>query len=245
MGGQYLKSIQTVMSLRALILILGIGLASSHDIYPEGEELKPDVHEFKRSVDQNTIRIMKKANNNEIRIMKKANDNNEIRIMKKANNQDDGLILDVPTSIADDMSKIRVMRDLEGQHLIRAVRSYLDNTNRVIRVMKKRASGDTAAASDDSDKIRVMRSSDGILQLLPPLKLDKKFKRGQNHRSGGKQHPAFGNTGGEDRRKMIEIKEVEVIPRDENLHRLWRRNFKKDPRELRIMKKSYIGEDYL
>ena len=40
-----------------------------------------------------------------------------------------------------------------------------------------RASGDTAAASDDSDKIRVMRSSDGILQLLPPLKLDKKFKR--------------------------------------------------------------------
>lgn len=34
--GQYLKSIQTVMSLRALILILGIGLASSHDIYPEG-----------------------------------------------------------------------------------------------------------------------------------------------------------------------------------------------------------------
>merc|ERR1712079_696547 len=186
--GQYLKSIQTVMSLRALILILGIGLASSHDIYPEGEELKPDVHEFKRSVDQNTIRIM-----------------------KKANNQDEGLILDVPTSIADDMSKIRVMRDLEGQHLIRAVRSYLDNTNRVIRVMKKRASGDTAAASDDSDKIRVMRSSDGILQLLPPLKLDKKFKRGQNHRSGGKQHPAFGNTGGEDRRKMIEIKEVEVM----------------------------------
>ena len=69
--------------------------------------------------------------------------------------------------------------------------------------------------------------------------------RGQNHRSGGKQHPAFGNTGGEDRRKMIEIKEVEVIPRDENLHRLWRRNFKKDPRELRIMKKSYIAEDYL
>ena len=55
--------------------------------------MKPDVHEFKRSVDQNTIRIMKKANNN------------EIRIMKKANNQDDGLILDVPTSIADDMSK--------------------------------------------------------------------------------------------------------------------------------------------
>merc|ERR1712110_703780 len=202
--GQYLKSIQTVMSLRALILILGIGLASSHDIYPEGEELKPDVHEFKRSVDQNTIRIMKKANNNEIRIMKKANDNNEIRIMKKANNQDEGLILDVPTSIADDMSKIRVMRDLEGQHLIRAVRSYLDNTNRVIRVM---------------------RSSDGILQLLPPLSLDKKFKRGQNHRSGGKQHPAFGNTGGEDRRKMIEIKEVEVMPRVENLHRLWRRNF--------------------
>ena len=34
--------------------------------------------------------------------------------------------------------RIRVMRDLEGQHLIRAVRSYLDNTNRVIRVMKKR-----------------------------------------------------------------------------------------------------------
>ena len=73
--------------------------------FSKGEELKPDVHEFKRSVDQNTIRIMKKANNNEIRIMKKANDNNEIRIMKKANNQDEGLILDVPTSIADDMSK--------------------------------------------------------------------------------------------------------------------------------------------
>ena len=37
--------------------------------------------------------------------------------------------------------RIRVMRDLEGQHLIRAVRSYLDNTNRVIRVMKKRYVG--------------------------------------------------------------------------------------------------------
>jgi len=244
MGGQYLNSIQMVLSLRALILILGIGLAASHDIYPEGEELKPDVHEFKRSADPTNIRIMKKANN-EIRIMKKANNededmsrirvmrdlhsqnrimkktNNEIRIMKKANNED------------VDMSRIRVMRDLHSQNLIRVVRSYLDNTNRVIRVMKKRASGDTAAASDDSDKIRVMRSSDGILQLLPPLAMvDKKFKRGKNHTSDG-QKRALGNP------YILELR-----PRVENLH-VWRRNFKKDPREIRIMKKSYISEDYL
>merc|ERR1712043_36836 len=197
MGGQYLNSIQMVLSLRALILILGIGLAASHDIYPEGEELKPDVHEFKRSADPTNIRIMKKANN-------------EIRIMKKANNED------------EDMSRIRVMRDLHSQNLIRVVRSYLDNTNRVIRVMKKRASGDTAAASDDSDKIRVMRSSDGILQLLPPLAMvDKKFKRGKNHTSDG-QKRALGNP------YILELR-----PRVENLH-VWRRNFKKDPREIRI-----------
>merc|ERR1712043_113652 len=223
MGGQYLNSIQMVLSLRALILILGIGLAASHDIYPEGEELKPDVHEFKRSADPTNIRIMKKANNededmsrirvmrdlhSQNRIMKKTN--NEIRIMKKANNED------------VDMSRIRVMRDLHSQNLIRVVRSYLDNTNRVIRVMKKRASGDTAAASDDSDKIRVMRSSDGILQLLPPLAMvDKKFKRGKNHTSDG-QKRALGNP------YILELR-----PRVENLH-VWRRNFKKDPREIRI-----------
>merc|ERR1712150_456215 len=202
MGGQYLNSIQMVLSLRALILILGIGLAASHDIYPEGEELKPDVHEFKRSADPTNIRIMKKANN-------------EIRIMKKANNED------------EDMSRIRVMRDLHSQNRI------MKKTNNEIRIMKKRASGDTAAASDDSDKIRVMRSSDGILQLLPPLAMvDKKFKRGKNHTSDG-QKRALGNP------YILELR-----PRVENLH-VWRRNFKKDPREIRIMKKSYISEDYL
>merc|ERR1712150_433238 len=171
MGGQYLNSIQMVLSLRALILILGIGLAASHDIYPEGEELKPDVHEFKRSADPTNIRIMKKANNED-----------------------------------EDMSRIRVMRDLHSQNRI------MKKTNNEIRIMKKRASGDTAAASDDSDKIRVMRSSDGILQLLPPLAMvDKKFKRGKNHTSDG-QKRALGNP------YILELR-----PRVENLH-VWRRN---------------------
>ena len=55
------------------------------------------------------------------------------------------------------------------------------------------------------------------------------------------QNPALENpySGRDDRRKMLEMG-----PGIETLH-VWRRNFKENPRELRIMKKNHVSQDYL